>query len=192
MGYENGKIYKLVSPTTDKVYIGSTIRPLKDRLRLHLHKSNTSSSQFLGNVIAIGLIEEYPCTCRKELEKRERYWIENTKNTINMTIPTRTIKEWWNDKGDKQKEINRKYHHDHKEEINRRARERRNEKTRDYEKLQRAKRKPQRREYDRKRRLTKGKELNQYNRKVLHFKNSWGGDPRNHNNLLKISIDLFN
>jgi hypothetical protein len=30
--YSNGKIYKLVSDKTDMIYIGSTVRSLKERL----------------------------------------------------------------------------------------------------------------------------------------------------------------
>ena len=33
--YSNGKIYKITSSKTNKVYIGSTIQPLKERFRCH-------------------------------------------------------------------------------------------------------------------------------------------------------------
>jgi len=32
---------------------------------------------------------------------------------------------------------------------------------------------------------------NQYTRNYHKFKNSWGGDPRHNNNLLKIDLDIF-
>ena len=34
--YNKGKIYKIVSPNSDKIYIGSTIRPLKERFWAHM------------------------------------------------------------------------------------------------------------------------------------------------------------
>jgi len=32
----------------------------------------------------------------------------------------------------------------------------------------------------------------QYNIKIYHYQNSWGGEKRTHNNLLKIDLSLFN
>ena len=40
----------------------------------------------------IVLIENYPCNSKNELERRERYWIENT-DCVNKNIPTRSKKE---------------------------------------------------------------------------------------------------
>ena len=34
-------------------------------------------------------------------------------------------------------------------------------------------------------------ELLQYKKERYHFQNSWGGDPRRNNNLLKIDLDIF-
>jgi len=192
MTYQSAKIYKLVSSSTDKIYIGSTINTLGKRLYQHKHKSNTSSSRLLGQNIDIVLIENYPCNCRNELELRERYWIQNTKNAINKRLPTRTFKEWYNDNIEIQREKNREYRNINKDDINRKKRESRNQETRDYEKKQREKRKDYRKEYDRKRRMLKGEELNKSNRAYFHYKNSWGGDKRYNNNLLTISLDIFN
>jgi len=92
--YQNAKIYKLVSPHTDKIYIGSTVQKyLCQRLAVHKHSKKYSSKKLfeLGDVEII-LIEKYPCDSRLELEKRERYHIE-TNNCVNETIPSRTNKE---------------------------------------------------------------------------------------------------
>jgi hypothetical protein len=104
--YQQGKIYKLISPHTDNIYIGSTTKQYLSQ-RLTSHKSyynffkkgkiNRRVSSFvlldLGDVEII-LLESYPCNSKDELEARERYWIEQNKNLIiNKNIPTQTVKE---------------------------------------------------------------------------------------------------
>jgi hypothetical protein len=64
-------------------------------------------SQIGWDKVSIVLVESYPCTSLHELTKRERYWIEALKSTLNTTIPTRTDAEYRADnrqrKRDKQK-----------------------------------------------------------------------------------------
>ena len=82
--YEHGKIYKLTSNATDMFYIGSTALPLKQRLSIHKSgykrylndaKSYLSAYKVCSyDDCKIELLENYPCTNRKELEKREGYW----------------------------------------------------------------------------------------------------------------------
>lgn len=91
--YKNGKIYKLTD-NLNNVYIGSTTQELKVRLREHRKSGNMCASQYMNiNKLTITLIENYSCINKKELHKRERFYIENTK-CINMAIPTQTMKEW--------------------------------------------------------------------------------------------------
>jgi len=76
--YANGKIYKLTSKKTDKIYIGSTVNSLTRRILGHIHASNKcSSNELINNYddIEIELIEEFPCENREQLETRESYWI---------------------------------------------------------------------------------------------------------------------
>jgi hypothetical protein len=92
--YKDGQIYKLYNKDNpEEVYIGSTKKPLEGRLKLHNDTINTCISKTIINPI-IELIEKYPCNSRRELELRERYWIENTPGCINQRIPTRTKEEW--------------------------------------------------------------------------------------------------
>ncbi len=82
--YQNGKIYKLVNNTDNEIYIGSTCLPLHKRF--HTHKSDAKKQperkvykHLLGigwNEVKIILIESFPCDNKMELEKRERYYIE--------------------------------------------------------------------------------------------------------------------
>jgi len=83
MGYENGKIYKLTSPHTDKVYIGSTKQSLNERLCKHVsqYKAFQQGQQsYISSIklIELGdynieLIENFPCDGKDELLSREGY-----------------------------------------------------------------------------------------------------------------------
>jgi hypothetical protein len=105
--YENGKIYKMVSPS-GLTYVGSTTQSLA--LRKGKHKVNyyrwkrekcnyvTSYELFDEAVddIDIVLLEEVKCESKEQLHMRERYWIETT-DCVNKYIPTRSHDEYYND-----------------------------------------------------------------------------------------------
>lgn len=100
--YKNGKIYRLVNTVDDEQYIGSTCTSLAKRLYKHKQSAKLSGNRYvyqhLNNIgwdsVRIILIEEYECENKMELERRERYWIEELKASLNQRIPTRTNKEW--------------------------------------------------------------------------------------------------
>jgi len=84
---ESGKIYKIISDSTDKIYIGSTVKTLKERLEIHendyekwfnsdfIKKYYCTSFEILKyGDYKIELIEEYPCSCRSELLKHEGFY----------------------------------------------------------------------------------------------------------------------
>ena len=71
--YIKGTIYKIVSPNTEKIYIGSTILPLDLRFSLHKSSKKKCTSMHIineGNA-SIKLICEYPCKNKIELELEE-------------------------------------------------------------------------------------------------------------------------
>jgi hypothetical protein len=125
--YQNGKIYKIVSFQTDKVYIGSTCQGLAVRKAGHVrnYKSylngkghNRSSFEIVRHDDAdIILIENYPCNSKNELCARERYYIENTKNCTNKYIPNRTKAEWKRDNHEKVVEQRKEYYALNKDRI---------------------------------------------------------------------------
>lgn len=126
--YENGKIYKLVNNVDDKIYIGSTHRPLMQRFSVHQshakgkNKNNKVYSHLNGvgfDNVHIELLEEYPCTCKKELENRERYWIETLKPSLNKNIPSRTLEEV----KEMKRNVSTLYNALHRERINNRMKE---------------------------------------------------------------------
>ena len=88
--YASGKIYKLVSNMTDKIYIGSCCVPLRQRLFNHKYQFNhwkdgrrktVSSSSILfelGGDVQIILIEDFATDSKDKLLARERFYIEST------------------------------------------------------------------------------------------------------------------
>jgi hypothetical protein len=110
-----GRIYKIVSSQTDKVYVGSTTNLLKYRLSEHKYDYKRFQNG-IGHYVTsyeivkyedaiIQLLEENEFENKKELHKRERYFIETIDNVVNKRIPART-----------KKELNKKYNDTHKEE----------------------------------------------------------------------------
>ncbi len=85
--YKNGKIYKLTSKQTDKIYVGSTIQTLNKRMIAHITKikcgSNITSVEILKYDDAIiELLDDYPCNSKTELEKREQHYMDLYKDII--------------------------------------------------------------------------------------------------------------
>jgi len=70
--YSQGKIYKIVSPNHEKIYIGSTCLTLERRFSLHKSKHQCCSTEIIDAGDArIELIELFPCLDRAQLEDRE-------------------------------------------------------------------------------------------------------------------------
>jgi hypothetical protein len=83
--YSEGKIYKIVSDQTDKVYIGSTAEKTLS-LRMSKHRSDykgycngsrpyrTSFQLLVFDDAQIILVEKFSCNSKDELHAREEYW----------------------------------------------------------------------------------------------------------------------
>lgn len=107
--YQNGKIYKITCDETNSVYYGSTVQSLSKRLSQH--KENKHLKKYKTNVmtnLTISLIEVFPCNTKKELETRERHFIENNE-CVNRIIPTRTPKEYYQDNKELRKQKSQEY-----------------------------------------------------------------------------------
>lgn len=93
--YQNGKIYKIVNNVDEQIYIGSTCLTLPKRIYHHKSKAKKSVTvpvyKYLGDIgwenVDIILIEDYPCASKRELERRERYWIDELKPALNKLRP---------------------------------------------------------------------------------------------------------
>jgi hypothetical protein len=128
--YAQGKIYKIVSDQTDKVYIGSTTRTLAQRLAKHKDNynqcsqgkhlsNNTTSFEILKHGDAkIILIELFPCKLKCELEAREYFYIQQEKNKVNKIMPTPFDGEAYRAKNkEAKKEYDKMYKENNKERI---------------------------------------------------------------------------
>ena len=111
MGYENGKIYKIVG--SGLTYYGSTIDKLCNRKSNHKNQIKNQNQTLCSSkdIIDKGnwemiLVELFPCENKEQLFWRERWWIENN-ICINKQRPITTEEE-------KKKDI-KDYHLEHKE-----------------------------------------------------------------------------
>ena len=121
-----GKIYVIKSNETDKVYIGSTIQSLSDRLRKHkrdykcwLRDNNHYVSSFeivKFDDAFIELLEEVDVETIKELHKIEGDYITKM-DCVNKRIAGRDMKQYYQDNIEELKEQKRRYYNDNKEQL---------------------------------------------------------------------------
>ena len=117
--YQDSKIYKLVCNTNNLTYYGSTTQPLSKRLHQHKCKINQkvkSCKNFDPNNIQIFLVENYKCENKEQLIKKEREYIEKYE-CVNINIPGREIKEYYQDNKEHIKDNVSKWVNNNKERI---------------------------------------------------------------------------
>ena len=89
-----GYIYKITSPNTNNIYIGSTFKNVNTRFKQHLVKPTSRSKLIiLAGDPKIELIEEFQCENRLQLNKREGHHIINNNNCINKCIAGRSLQD---------------------------------------------------------------------------------------------------
>jgi len=119
---KQGRIYKIISDSTDKIYVGSTYTNLAQRLAQHRAQYKqyinekaeymTSFELIKNGNCNIVLIESFDCNSREQLRAREAYWIKELKDQIvNKCIPNRTSLDYYYDN----KEKVAQYYQDNKE-----------------------------------------------------------------------------
>jgi hypothetical protein len=132
--YQNGKIYSIRSRSRpDLVYIGSTTRPLSERMSGHRRNEDGCTSK---QIIDIGdsyieLIENFSCANIEELHKREGHF-QRSIECVNQLIAGRTpaeryqdnreqilsrVKHYANEHKEKISSYNKQYRQDNKEEL---------------------------------------------------------------------------
>ena len=105
--YQKGKIYRLVSPSKNLVYYGSTTQTLSQRLAQHIKENkaynNKINTRYCCSYLVldcedykIELVEEYPCNNRQQLCKKEGEYQKNNE-CVNTTIAGRTTNEYYQD-----------------------------------------------------------------------------------------------
>ena len=120
--YQNGKIYKIADIGENKCYIGSTCQKLYDRMTGHRYdykrykkglkhkiKSVELFEEYGLENCFIRLMEEYPCSNRKELNQREGFFI-NTMDCINKKVAGRSKEEYKDENKEWYKEYYRNYY----------------------------------------------------------------------------------
>jgi hypothetical protein len=107
MDYKNTIMYKIVCDDLEikDCYVGHTTNFIKRKCQ---HKKTCESDASNRHNLKVYKtirdnggwenwsmieIEKYPCNDKHEAEKRERYWIETLKSSLNCYIPTRTQSE---------------------------------------------------------------------------------------------------
>ena len=105
--YQNGKIYAIRSPSTDKVYIGSTCDSSANRICGHRKDYRRFKAGKFNNVSSFQLLEfkdEYielveACVCnnKDELTRREGEVIRATGNSVNKKVEGRTNQQYYQD-----------------------------------------------------------------------------------------------
>lgn len=129
--YSKTVIYKIFCKDLNitDIYIGSTtdfnkrkIKHKSDCYNENDRKYNIKLYQFIRNNggwdnFEMIIVEKYSCNSKLEAEIKERYFIEELKATLNSYIPTRTIKEYYQDNQDKKKEKDKEYYKNNKEKI---------------------------------------------------------------------------
>jgi hypothetical protein len=117
--YQKGKIYRIISPSKNLVYYGSTIQSISRRLASHLRDYKKYNENNINDNITsflvlecqdykIELVEEYPCNNKQQLEKKEGEYIKNNE-CVNKCVAGRTRKEYRLDNIDKYKEYAKQY-----------------------------------------------------------------------------------
>lgn len=100
--YKTGKVYMIYNDMLPETYVGSTILSLKRRMQKHKNASSTFCNRKIYTSFNksnwenchIVLLEDVKFYDRKELIKRERYFIDLLKPTLNCIKPLRTRKEY--------------------------------------------------------------------------------------------------
>ena len=125
-------IYELSSENTSDVYIGKTIQKLGTRKSEHTSKykkwikghveASGRETNYCGSFEIVQyndfeIIEIESNVEEKDVINRERYWIENTANTTNITLPGRTDKERYCDNHNGMKDKSKQYYNANQNEI---------------------------------------------------------------------------
>ena len=138
--YQHGKIYKIVDVGYNKCYIGSTCEKLlSQRMARHrafyfkmlrdgqLQMSSSRLFQEYGvDNCKIELIENFPCSSKEELLKREGFHIQSS-DCVNKNVAGRSHKQWEIDNQEKIKERKKKYAKNNKDELTQRRKSKREE-----------------------------------------------------------------
>jgi len=108
--FATAKIYVIRAPGTDRIYIGSTIKPLNVRLREHYLRALAGGSCRSREIVTlpghtIECLEPYPCDTLTDLRKREGWHIrQNSGKAVNKNIAGRSREEYFKENAEAYRE----------------------------------------------------------------------------------------
>ena len=123
-----GRIYKITSSNTDKIYIGSTTKKLTERLLGHEYNYKKFKNGKMNNVKSfeilekkhykIQLLEKIEYETKRELLEREGYYIRKYRDIcVNKCVAGRTLEQYYRDNADKLREASKQYRIDNTDKI---------------------------------------------------------------------------
>jgi len=129
--YSKGIIYKLCCNDLNikEIYVGSTCNFTR---RKYGHKWSCNNEKDRNHNICVYqyirnnggwdnwdmiMIQEHPCENKRQLERRERFWIESLNPALNKQIPSRTKKEYYTDNKQGISEYKKEYREKNKDKI---------------------------------------------------------------------------
>lgn len=127
---KKGIIYSIKCNVTGKSYIGSTKGKLPARMARHKYQHKLYKNGKFNYITSFDIIEngDYISTILEDVEyndendfkQRERYYIENTENTVNRCIIGRThseySKDYYQNHKEEMKTTSRNWYNEHKDE----------------------------------------------------------------------------
>jgi hypothetical protein len=131
VNYNKSTIYKLCCKDTEITdeYVGSTtnFNRRKAEHKSHCHNENGSAYHFKvyecirdnggwGNWDMVE-IEKYCASDKNDLHKRERFWVETLKSSLNKQIPSRTLQEYRSEHKETTREYDKKYYETNQDKI---------------------------------------------------------------------------
>jgi len=176
MDYQNGKIYTIRSPHTEKYYIGSTASTLVKRLSGHKSKKNTLTSKIIFDFgdAYIELLELCPCSSKIELRRREGELQRLHKNEIvNNHFECRTTQEYYSDNIEKKLKYQNEYYENNTNTIKEQKKEyyiKTAEKTKERSKEYRINNVEKLKEYFQEYKKNNAKKINEQNKKYREAK----------------------
>ena len=137
VNYNKGIIYKLCckDPKITDIYIGSTTDFTKRKWNHKTCCTNKDDKSYNYNVYKfirehgnwdnwdIIQVEAYNAENKRDLESRERHWIEDLKSTLNRKIPTQTSLEYYQNNREKFAIKSAIYQKNNREKISKKAAE---------------------------------------------------------------------
>jgi adenylate kinase family enzyme len=114
------KFYRIKSDKGNKVYIGSTIRDLEERMKSHISNRDCSSTILFDEYgvehCSIELINEINFETKQEAHREEGRLIKETgNNAVNKCIPGRNKKQYYEENKEYHKEKNKQWREENNE-----------------------------------------------------------------------------